>query len=107
MARHVVGDLCQILNAPPHLSAGDRLTPADWEQLRRLLAAQGLELAAPDGAEQHLAAMRALYEPYVAALAERTLLALPPWVPAQDATDDWQTTAWQPDPCDAIRAVDG
>jgi hypothetical protein len=51
--------------------------------------------------------MRALYEPYVAALAERTLLPLPPWAPAADATDDWPTTAWQPDPCDAIRAVDG
>ena len=107
MARHVVGDLCQILNAPPRFSSSERLTPADWDQVRRLLAAQGLELAAPDRAEQHLAAMRALYEPYVAALAERTLLALPPWVPAPDATDDWQTTAWQPDPCDAIRAVDG
>src|SRR5215218_1299146 len=107
MARHVVGDLCQILAAPPDMAPSDRLTPAGWQQLRRLLAAQGLELAAPDRAEQHLAAMRALYEPYVAALAERTLLALPPWVPAGDATDDWQTTAWQPDPCDAIRAVDG
>jgi hypothetical protein len=107
MARHVVGDLCQILDAPPHLSTGGRLTPADWEQVRRLLSAHGLELTEPDRAEQHLAAMRALYEPYVAALAERTLLTLPPWVPAGDATDDWQTTAWQPDPCEAIRAVDG
>jgi hypothetical protein len=107
MARHVVGDLCQILNAPPRFSSSERLTPADWDQVRRLLAAQGLELAAPDRAEQHLAAMRALYEPYVEAIAARTLLALPPWVPSRDATDDWQTTAWQPDPCDAIRAVDG
>jgi hypothetical protein len=107
MARHVVGDLCQILNAPPDLSPGDRLTSAGWEQVRRLLAAHGLELAEPDRAQQHLGAMRALYEPYVAALAERTLLTLPPWAPAEDATDDWQTTAWQPDPCEAIRAVDG
>src|SRR5215213_11219658 len=72
MARHVVGDLCQILNAPPHLSSGDRLTPADWDQMQRLLAADGLELAEPDRAQQRLAAMRALYEPYAAALAERT-----------------------------------
>jgi hypothetical protein len=107
MARHVVGDLCQILNAPPQPSPGDRLTPACWEHVRRLLAAHGLQLAEPDRAERHLGAMRALYEPYVAALAERTLLTLPPWVPAGDATDDWQTTAWQPDPREAIRAVDG
>src|SRR5215212_9326345 len=72
MARHVVGDLCQILNAPPRPSPIDRLTPTGWEQMRRLLAAHGLVLAEPDRAEQHLAAMRALYEPYVAALAART-----------------------------------
>jgi hypothetical protein len=107
MARHVAGDLCQILDAPPRLPTGDRLTLADRELLRRLLAAHGVELAQPDRAWQHLAAMRALYEPYVSALAERTLLTLPPWVPAPDASDDWQTTAWQHDPCEAIRAVDG
>jgi hypothetical protein len=107
MARHLAGDLCQILDAPPRLPADDRLTLADWELLRRLLAAHGVELAQPDRAWQHLTAMRALYEPYVSALAERTLLTLPPWVPAPDASDDWQTTAWQHDPCDAIRAVDG
>jgi hypothetical protein len=107
MARHVAGDLCQILDAPPQSSSGDRLTPADWELFRRLLAAHGVEFAEPDRAKEHLAAMRALYEPYVSALAERTLLTLPPWVPASDASDDWQTTAWQHDPCEAIRAVDG
>ena len=51
--------------------------------------------------------MRALYEPYVSALADRTLLTLPHWIPAPDSSDDWQTTAWQHDPRDAIRAVDG
>jgi hypothetical protein len=107
MARHVAGDLCQILDAPPRSSSGDRLTSADWELLRRLLATHGVELAEPDRARVHLAAMRALYEPYVSALAERTLLALPPWIPAEDASDDWQTTAWQHDPHEAVRAVDG
>lgn len=107
MARHVAGDLCQILDAPPQCSARDRLTLAEWELLQRLLAAQGVEMTEPDRAREHLAAMRALYEPYVSALAERTLLTLPPWVPAPDASDDWQTTAWQHDPSEAIHAVDG
>ncbi len=107
MARHVAGDLCQILDAPPRFTSGNRLTLADWELLWRLLAAHGIVLAQPDRAREHLAAMRALYEPYVSALADRTLLTLPPWIPAPDASDDWQTTAWQHDPRDAIRAVDG
>src|SRR5215218_7873728 len=37
MARHVAGDLCQILDAPPRSAPGDRLTPADWQRMRRLL----------------------------------------------------------------------
>src|SRR5215210_6583980 len=54
MARHVAGDLCQILDAPPRPPSCDRLTLADWELLRRLLAAHGLELADPDSAREHL-----------------------------------------------------
>lgn len=42
--------------------------------------------------EVRLDELRALYESYLEGLAERLLMALPPWVPAADALDDWQTT---------------
>jgi Ion channel len=104
MARHVAGDLCQVLNAPPHDHAPNRLPPAEFDRLRRSLAACGLCLAGPEP-EARLAAARRLYEPYVAALAAHLSLALPPWIPAPDAPDDWQTTAWQHDPDDVVRAL--
>ena len=46
-------------------------------------------------ADQKLIAIRAKYEPYVNALAEHLLIALPPWVSASDAADDWQTSVYE------------
>ncbi len=104
MARHVAGDLCQVLNAPPRDHAPDRLPPAEFDRLRRSMAACGLSIAGPEP-EARLAAVRRLYEPYVAALAAHLSLALPPWIPAPDAADDWQTTAWQHDPDEVVRVL--
>jgi hypothetical protein len=39
-------------------------------------------------------AIRAVYEPYLQALAEHLLMDLPPWVPVPGAADNWETTAW-------------
>jgi hypothetical protein len=105
MARHVAGDLGQVLNAPPCADDADRLPPAEFARLRRLLAADGYWLDGADEGAQRLAALRQLYEPYVAALAGRLALTLPPWIPAPDAADDWQTTAWQHDPRDVARVI--
>lgn len=105
VARHAVGDLSQITNSPPRPSAPDRLPPAALARLRTSLAAAGLTLRLDDSAARALADLRALYEPYVAAMAERLRFALPPWAPATDEEDDWSTTAWQTDPAAALRAV--
>jgi hypothetical protein len=44
--------------------------------------------------KQRLAELRRGYEPYVAALGEGLLLALPAWLPRDGAKDNWQKTAW-------------
>jgi hypothetical protein len=105
MARHTVGDFSQIINAEPLFSAPDRLPPMDLLQLREQLGRAGLTFCAGEAAERQLAALRALYEPYVAALGARLRLELPPWLPPADGSDDWATTAWQTDPEVALRAV--
>ncbi len=105
MARHAIGDLSQIINATPHPPAVDRLPPAAFAQLRSSLAEAGLTLSGGDAAEQRLVELRALYEPYVAAMADRLYFALPGWMPSIDEVDDWTTTAWQTDPAVALRAV--
>jgi hypothetical protein len=107
MARHAVGDLCQILVAEPRAPVDDRLPAADLEQLREHLAAAGIALRPGQGAADQLIALRQLYEPYVAALAARLQVAVPTWLPVADAQDDWETTAWQWDPAEARDPVRG
>ncbi len=97
MVRHAIGDLSQILYTKPRTMTPQRLTPADLQQLRTLLAEVGLELRAGAEAEHWLAEVRSLYEPYVDALGEHLLFAFPSWLPTNGA-DDWQTTAWEWEP---------
>jgi hypothetical protein len=105
VARHAVGDLSQTTNAPPRAPDPDRLPPAALTRLRTELAEAGLTLRTGESANRALAELRALYEPYVAAMAERLRYDLPPWSPSTAAEDDWMTTAWQTDPAVALRAV--
>jgi hypothetical protein len=50
----------------------------------------------PDGPaeEARLAELRAMYEPFVNALALHLLFPLPAFVPDKPAVDNWQTSAW-------------
>ena len=45
-------------------------------------------------ASDRLQAIRNTYEPYLAAIGVHVLIDLPPWLPADDAEDNWETTAW-------------
>lgn len=105
MARHAAGDLCQILNSPPRPAMPPRLSPAELDRLRADLAMAGVFLRDDDRADRQLAALRALYEPYVSALSAQVLMKLPAWVPDAGAADDWETTAWQWDPAVARAAI--
>ena len=100
MARHAVVDLAQVFNTPPPGAPGpSRLADADFARLRARLAEGGLRLRDPgdaNGTGRHLAALRQLYEPYVAALARYLAVTLPPWVRSVERPDNWQTSRWQP-----------
>jgi hypothetical protein len=93
MARHAVVDLCQVLDQRPREC--DRLTPAVLGQLDAALSAAGVPMRADSAGLQKLAELRREYEPYVCALSSWLLMALPPWIPAPDAQDDWIATAWR------------
>lgn len=98
MARHAVGDLAQVFRAPPTRAMPDRLPPAKLAQLRAHLAAAGLKLRDGLAAEQELIELRALYEPYVVALAGYLSMTVPDWLPEGRRADNWQTTAWEQAP---------
>jgi len=95
MARHAAVDLSQVFDTPPHPPSHNRLPPTDLTRLRLMLADAGMALREGSDADQKLAALRAKYEPYVNALADYLLVALPPWLPETDASDDWQTSVWE------------
>jgi Ion channel len=67
IGRHALGDLSQVLRAPPQFDAPDRLS----DKLRKG------------------------YEPYAFALSHELLMDLPPWMPLAERKDNWETTAWE------------
>ncbi len=94
MARHTVVDLAQIFRTRPMAPPVDRLSSEQLSGLGRFLGSAGLNLADGREAQQHLAELRAIYEPYVFALAEDLQMALPDWMPSGERADNWQTSAW-------------
>ena len=93
MARHAVVDLAQVLMIAPTLTV-NRLAAAEFAGLQERLTAAGVRLRTGTNSEQALAELRATYEPFVSALAERVLVPLPPWIAPDGALDDWETSAW-------------
>jgi hypothetical protein len=96
MARHAAVDLALVFSAPPRPPEPDRLSDADFARLRDALRGAGLQVRDGPEAAKVLAELRALYEPFVNALAQFFELALPPFQPAGPPVDNWQTTAWTP-----------
>jgi hypothetical protein len=103
MARHAVVDLSQVVPTRYHPSVADRLPAATLARLRQVLSDKGLRLQAGSAAEQRLVQLRALYEPYVTALATSLIIALPPWLDDERKLDNWQVAPW--DEAVAARAL--
>jgi hypothetical protein len=94
ITRHAAVDLAQIYGTPPRNPKSNRLSSADFTLLKTALAEVGLNFQQEEDAEERLAGIRRMYEPFIYALAEHLLMNLPPWVPATRTLDDWQTSAW-------------
>jgi hypothetical protein len=94
ISRHAAVDLAQVYGTPPRNPNSSRLPPEEFARLRTVLAEVGLRFRQEENAEEHLADIRRMYEPFICALAEHLLINLPPWVPTTRTPDDWQTSAW-------------
>jgi hypothetical protein len=98
MARHALVDLAQIFNTSPRAPAVDRLEAETLAQMRRTLAAAGIEVRHGAEMERKLAELRRMYEPYVNSMAWFLFMNLPPWIHPGNAMDNWQTSAWERNP---------
>jgi len=94
MARHAIVDLTQVVNARYDTNRKGRLTQEQLEQLRSNLKAGGMRIRSDEYADAKLQKLRLMYEPYCAALAERLLLSVPPWIHAEAHKDNWQSGPW-------------
>jgi len=94
MARHAAVDLAQVVNARYDPEAADRLPDEEFEKLREVLSAAGLQLRAGEEAQQKLTWLRSLYEPYVHSTARNLMLTLPPWRHPEALRDNWQGGPW-------------
>ena len=94
MARHAAVDLALVFKTPPLVPDPDRLPAERCQFVRQALRDVGLELTDDGAAIKHLAELRAMYEPFVNALAHFLLFTLPPLVSERAIVDNWQTTAW-------------
>ncbi len=95
IARHAAVDLSQVFTTVANLNPVQRLPSADLILMRAALAEAGVQLKTEEEAEQQLEELRETYEPYVKAIADRLLMTLPPWIPQENAVDNWQTSARQ------------
>jgi hypothetical protein len=94
MARHAIVDLALVFKTPPVVPDPDRLPAERLVRLRQLLGEAGLGLRDGEAVDAKLAELRAMYEPYVNALAQFLLFTLPPVLSDKTAVDNWQTSAW-------------
>jgi hypothetical protein len=94
MARHAAVDLALVFRTPPQNPDEDRLPRERLTRLRAELSEEGFQLRDGEAADRQLDELRALYEPFLAALGRYFLFALPVVVPEKPPVDNWQTSAW-------------
>jgi len=95
MARHAVVDLTQTFHASPRMPAVDRLPPEDLAQLRQSLAEVGLKFHCDAACDTKIAALRAMYEPYLNALSAHLFAPIPPSIHPHEVRENWRTSAWE------------
>jgi hypothetical protein len=94
MCRHTVVDLAQVFKAAPRVSGHDRLPAAELQRLRTSLAAAGMDLNVTAEGDEKLTKLRSMYEPYVFTLGAYLFMEIPPFLVAQEVSDNWKTSAW-------------
>jgi hypothetical protein len=97
MGRHALVDLGHVFHLEGKeaqwLARGgaDRLAPENFNLLCGFMTEAGLRLCGDPESPARLHALRALYEPHAAALADYLGMSLPGWVPEPLAKDQWKT----------------
>jgi hypothetical protein len=95
MARHAAVDLVLIFKTPPQDPPQERLPEGCYRKLMASLSESALRVDTSDASFARLQELRAMYEPFLAALAKYFMYDLPPIASPDVAIDNWQRSAWQ------------
>jgi hypothetical protein len=92
MARHAAVDLVLITRSTLGPVANDRLAPPELERLLKLLRESGFANRDDPAITKSLSDLRALYEPFIIALAAQHQFEVPPFLLKKRPVDNWQTS---------------
>lgn len=95
MARHAAVDLALIFKTPPRESPPDRLPEECYRALMAGLSESNLRVDASEASAARFKELRAMYEPFIDALAGYFKFDLPPIALAEVPIDNWQRSPWQ------------
>jgi hypothetical protein len=94
MCRHTIVDLAQVFGAVPRAPLKDRLPLVEEQRLHEVMTKSEYPVNDSDDANEKLTKLRGMYEPYMRALSEYLVMEIPPFILAQEITDNWKTSAW-------------
>jgi hypothetical protein len=95
MLRHCLVELGLLLDQPPKAPEPDRLSAIDMEVMYEYLQLSNVHCDRSPEAREHLRRFRSMYEPYVTALSDYLLLAMPPWDPQGPVRENWRNSAFE------------
>jgi hypothetical protein len=73
---------------------GDRLCGADFSRLCDTISGAQTPLQAARILQTELSRLRSLYEPAAIALGRYFRMELSPWIPGEQAAENWQISSW-------------
>jgi len=94
VARHAMVDLAQLVNAQYDPLAPGRLGVEQLNKLEQAIQEHGLRFRDAAKAEETLAHLLSLYEPYAVVMARNLFITLPPWIHAEKGKDNWEAGPW-------------
>jgi hypothetical protein len=92
--RHALVHSAAVFRMRPARPHKDRLPGEEFSRLCAVLSAGHTPLQLERLSAPELAKLRAMYEPYANALAMYFLMSLPPWIPGELTSDNWQVGSW-------------
>jgi len=93
MARHALIDSSKVLGVKPHPNGSDRLSPAAFGEIRKIIKNADAALDSRLLREGDIAKLRFSYEAYADALGLHLLMAIPTWIPENNSADNWRITS--------------